>query len=275
MPAMNLTGTIESAELQFRQVLEEFFISVYDEKSLPSHGIDHHRRVWNNAKEILSVSHNKNKILSSDFISNLIIASYLHDIGMSVDSGFRHGIHSRDLTARFLSANNFDINEFTGLLEAIENHDKKDYPGETKINDLLSILSVADDLDAFGFMGIYRYAEIYLMRDIKPEIIGEMIIENAEKRYNHFKVNFAQYTELFQKHQYRYEILKVFFNEYNKQALSYNFNITNPTGYCGAIELIMKMIEKKSDLQYLLSQQEKYQNEKEISWFLNGLKTEI
>jgi hypothetical protein len=48
---MNLNGIIESAELQFKQILEEFFIAVYDEKSLSSHGIDHHRR---NTRMILS-----------------------------------------------------------------------------------------------------------------------------------------------------------------------------------------------------------------------------
>jgi hypothetical protein len=31
---------------------------------------------------------------------------------------------------------------------------------------MLTILSVADDLDAFGYIGIYRYIEIYLERGI-------------------------------------------------------------------------------------------------------------
>ena len=39
-------------------------------------------------------------------------------------------------------------------------------------NDLLTILSVSDDLDAFGYIGIYRYTEIYLTRGIDPEKIG-------------------------------------------------------------------------------------------------------
>ena len=51
---MNLTASIESAELKFKQILEDFFVSVYDEKNLLSHGIDHHRRVWNYARELLS-----------------------------------------------------------------------------------------------------------------------------------------------------------------------------------------------------------------------------
>ena len=44
------------------------------------------------------------------------------------------------------------------------------------------MLSVADDLDAFGFTGIYRYSEIYLMRGINPNQLGHLIIENAAKQ---------------------------------------------------------------------------------------------
>ena len=57
---MNLTGTIESAEREYKQILEDFFISVYDEKSLTSHGIDHHRRVWNYAKDLFRLIPLKN-----------------------------------------------------------------------------------------------------------------------------------------------------------------------------------------------------------------------
>jgi hypothetical protein len=272
---MNLTGTIESAEHQFMQILEEFFISAYDEKSLPSHGIDHHRRVWINAKEILSTHFSKDNKATSDLVTNLIIASYLHDIGMSVDPGFRHGIHSRDLAAGFLSANNISIHKHSALLEAIENHDKKDYPAAKGISDLLSVLSVADDLDAFGFTGIYRYSEIYLIRNIKPEIMGLMIIENAEKRFIHFRETYEKYPDFFQKHSVRYNTLIRFFREYNKQLPSYQFCLSKPSGYCGVIELFMKMTEEKTSLKNLLNDHNKYQDDIVISGFLNGLKTEL
>ena len=85
---------------------------------------------------------------------------------MSVDPGVKHGKHSRDLCQRFLMENNLPENDFTDVLEAIENHDNKDYSGNTIQNDLLTILSISDDLDAFGITGIYRYSEIYLTRGI-------------------------------------------------------------------------------------------------------------
>ncbi len=78
---------IIKAEEKYKNKLEEFFKSVYDEKSLCSHGIDHHRRVWNYAKELLLSNDNKDVINESGFPEKLIIACYLHDIGMSVDPG--------------------------------------------------------------------------------------------------------------------------------------------------------------------------------------------
>ena len=98
---MDLSEIIESAENQYKQILEEFFISVYNERSLSSHGIDHHRRVWNYAKELLKLIPSENINISSHFSSNLIIACYLHDIGMSVDPGVKHGKHSRDFCFSF------------------------------------------------------------------------------------------------------------------------------------------------------------------------------
>jgi HD superfamily phosphodiesterase len=88
---MNISEIVNSAENQYKQILEDFFISVYSEKSLSSHGIDHHRRVWNYSKELLSAIPSEK---TPDFLklpANLIIASYMHDIGMSVDPGIKHG----------------------------------------------------------------------------------------------------------------------------------------------------------------------------------------
>ena len=124
---MNLTGQIESAELQFKQILEDFFISVYDEKSLPSHGIDHHRRVWSNAKELTENIPFRNSDPALRLPSKLIIACYLHDIGMSVDQGIRHGQFSKEICITFLKENKLTEEDYYDVLETIENHDLKDY----------------------------------------------------------------------------------------------------------------------------------------------------
>lgn len=212
---MNLRNNILSAELRFQKPLEQFFKSVYDEKSLCSHGIDHHRRVWKYAKELL----NYVKIEVNDplFVQKLLIACYLHDIGMAIDPGTRHGIHSRELCKQFLRQNKLRESDFSDVLLAIENHDNKVYTDSAEDDILLTILSVADDLDAFGNIGINRYMEIYLLRGIEPNKIGDLIIENAGKRFNHFLRIFGENPELLSKYRKEYEILKDFFVNYNKQ----------------------------------------------------------
>lgn len=272
---MNLTEIIESAEFQFRQILEEFFISNYGENYLSSHGIDHHRRVWNYAKALLTQSHYQNPFSNTKLPSRLIIACYLHDIGMSVETGIRHGKHSRNLCIQFLKENNLAADEYQDVLDAIENHDNKDYSGDAIVNDLLTILSVADDLDAFGFEGIFRYSEIYLARGIKPEMIGNLVRDNALKRFDNFMMTFGYSDELVQKHKARFMILDNFFSEYNKQALTYHFGGKNPVGYCGVIEILAEMIKNKIGSRDILSKSGKSQEDKVIKWFFDGLRLEI
>ena len=101
---------------------------------------------------------------------------------MSVEPGPRHGKHSRELCLQFLDKNNLPEKDYQDVLDTIENHDRKEYTSKTGKNDLLTVLSVADDLDAFGFAGIYRYSEIYLTRGITPSQIGYLILENARKK---------------------------------------------------------------------------------------------
>ncbi len=272
---MDLSGIIESAEKQYKQILEDFFISVYSEINLSSHGIDHHRRVWSYAKELLKLSPLLNSARLSQLASGLIIASYLHDIGMSVDQGPKHGEQSKKLCVRFLTKNNFPRKEYEDVLEAIENHDNKDYIYNPSKSELLRLLSVADDLDAFGFTGIFRYSEIYLARGVDPEEIGTTIRENAEKRFSNFVRNFGSDNELCQKHTERYRIINDFFIKYNEQLPSYQFGTLNPAGYCGVIELFAWLIENKTDLKELYVNSDKFLVDSTIDWYFNELKNEL
>jgi HD superfamily phosphodiesterase len=272
---MNLIVIFESAELQFKQILEEFFVSFYDEKSLVSHGIDHHRRVWKYAKGITLFLATHDLIRDPVLPFNLIIACYLHDIGMSVDTGVRHGHQSRELCVRFLKENNLKESDYDDVLLAVENHDNKEYRDSAVKFDLLTILSTADDLDAFGFTGIYRYVEIYLARDMGMEQIGHRVMENATKRFDNFEKLFGFSYSILQKHKKRYNILINFFSKYNNQVLSYQFGGPDQSGYCGTVEIIKDVLQKKIILDFLLRESEKYSNDKVINWFFNGLASEL
>lgn len=233
---MDIKLIIESAENQYKQILEDFFISVYNEEALSSHGLAHHRRVWNYSKDIIGLGLLKPNEVSL-FVTNLIIAAYLHDIGMTIDPGVKHGKHSKVLCQNFFLRNDLSENDFPGLLEAIENHDDKDYVSGKNPGDLLKVLSAADDLDAFGYIGIFRYSEIYLTRGITMHDIGNKIIQNATRRFENFVFNFEKYTDFIKEHEIRYNILYDFFRSYNMQLPSYHFGTGNPAGHCGIVEL--------------------------------------
>jgi Predicted HD superfamily hydrolase len=215
---MKLSDNIHLAEQRFIPALELFFNSVYADIKLPSHGIDHHRRVWKYAKELLQNIGSEEISTDLFFVEKLLIACYLHDIGMAIDPGERHGLHSRRLCEQFLSVNKLDLSDFQDVLEAIDNHDNKEYSDSQANNRLLLILSVADDLDAFGYIGVYRYFEIYLARGIQPEKIGPMARDNAKKRFKNFKLHFTSNPELVKKHWARYLALDKFFEGFCKET---------------------------------------------------------
>lgn len=216
---MNLGESIRSAEKEYLQTLEDFFTETWGNTRLSSHDMDHHRRVWSYAKELLEVMNSHGETFYPEFPGKLLIACYMHDLGMSVGTEIRHGIHSMELCRLFLKKNNLDESVYRDLLDAVEHHDNKEYgTNESVKNEILRILSAADDLDAFGYIGIYRYIEIYLARGIRPELIGFEIKRNARKRFQNFRLNFGVYTELISKYRKKYLILNNFFTRYNKET---------------------------------------------------------
>jgi HD superfamily phosphodiesterase len=216
---MNLAQSIESAEEKYRQILEEFFKEKWGETHFFSHDIDHHRRVWQYAKELLEEISSEGENVIPKLPLELMIACYLHDVGMSIDPEVRHGIHSRDLCKCFLFRNNLSESDFSDVLDAVEHHDDKNYQTQGfNNNEILKILAVADDLDAFGYIGIYRYLEIYIARGIRPEVIGPEIRKNALKRFQNFELNFGDFQELIERQRKRFLILDDFFAGYDNEV---------------------------------------------------------
>lgn len=264
---------IETTELQLQKQLERFFLSVYPENRLISHGIAHHRRVWKHALELI-IMKNDPEYLSPDFLRNLITACFLHDIGMAEDHGFNHGLTGKKKCLEFLSVSSMDPSEFDIALEAIEYHDNKNYNDQHVSNKVLHILSLADDLDAYGFTGIYRYADIYLRRNIDPSVIGPLIRMNAAGRFDNFRREKDLPENYRSSQNERYRILDDFFAEYEKELLTYSFGNEVPSGYCGVVYIILNTIknENEADFSTILH---KYSNNKIINWFLGGYLSEI
>jgi hypothetical protein len=270
MNNIEITESINSIERSHKQHIEDFFLSVYPNNHLISHGLEHHRRVWAYAKEVIMNSTISKEISNNNFLSNIFLACYFHDIGMSIDPGIRHGWLGRKLCTEFLNSSSFIIAEFKDAIEAIEYHDDKNYLAHPEDNKVLDFLSVADDLDAFGITGIYRYSEIYLKRGISFQDIGWMIIKNAESRFANLENRIGLSPEFILKHKARYNDLINFFNEFNTKVISYNFSSHSPSGHCGIIQILAK-----NDVNIYSKFYEKYSKDPFISWFFEGLSSEL
>lgn len=273
---MDLSLHIKDSESKYRDLLEKYFIGVFGETNLSSHDLDHHRRVWSYSKELLGLY---DFIIPEEyddyFVDKLLIASYLHDSGMSQDPGVRHGIHSRIFCERFLVKNSLEPAEFTDLLDTVTNHDRKEYQKKQESSALFVYLSVADDLDALGFTGIYRYIEIYLKRDIDLYDLGRLVISNVKERFDNFLYHFGKFPVLVEKHRSRFQTVMDFFETYNKELENYDFGNETPAGNCGVADIIGCSVNRNMPLEGLYELFKSFLNDQAVSRFYKGLKREL
>ena len=266
--------TIHKADEWLKRQIELFFITEFPENILLSHGIEHHRRVWNYAVELINAGYVNTNNLNELFIDNLLMACYFHDIGMAENQDKNHGLTSRKKCLEFIAKFNLNADNFAEALNAIEFHDDKTYSAAKTTNNVLAVLSVADDLDAFGFIGIYRYADIYLRRGLKKTELGKKVMDNAKRRFDNFINDKNTNSALLKKHISRYNILNIFFEAYNNSIEHYISINAIPNGYCGVIDIIYSLINSadENDLSNVFSA---YSNDSIISWFTEGISEEL
>jgi len=214
----DLKHMIEKAEKKWLNPLFDFCNYVFSAATLSSHDHNHHYRVWSYCKEILTAI-NAEKKISYNLIEGCIIASFFHDTGLSNTMNEFHGTESKKICQTYFLKNKLSLPQnFDDILWTIEKHDDKDYQSQHQNNNsMLTILSTADNLDAFGKIGVIRYTEIYLLRGINITRLPGMVINNINKRFLNFKFNYECYPDLYKKHQKRYLITKNFFEELNRE----------------------------------------------------------
>ena len=184
---MNLDKLIIQVELKWLKTAESFFNSCFENIWLPSHDFEHHLRVWDYAKEQVFGFERKGVSFDYDFIESLCIAALMHDVGLSRTFDESHGKESAELTKTFLNANPTSSSRLREeMLEAICLHDDKSYLNKKASQvhpSIYQILTVADDMDAFGYLGVFRYFEIYERRGISAKEMVPSIIKNINKRF--------------------------------------------------------------------------------------------
>lgn len=211
---------------------------------LPSHDQWHHLRVWHFAKELVAASEGYGITVTESDIEDLMIAVFFHDQGMSETASKEHGAISRSMCSDFFASGELSYTPSGILLNAIESHDRKNYADTSAIKafDMHNFLSIADDLDAFGITGAYRYLEIYLVREVNMLLLPYMILENLESRYRHFHQTFMPFKSLINIQQLRYEKTVSFFNDLQAQLSQKGYDENETQGTVGVLNIIRQEI---------------------------------
>jgi len=214
----DLNHLIHNIENKWLERLYSACQELFTKTHIPSHDHEHHKRVWIICKEILGEL-NKSKAIDTYLLESCIIASFFHDTGLTKTLSENHGRESRLLCVKFFNENHIEKPEnFDLILDAIEKHDDKEYKNNhSDPYSLLSILCTADDLDAFGRIGVVRYTEIYLLRGMSLNELPLAVIENLDKRFSNFKKHYSFIPVLYKKHEIQYLITRDFFEEMDKE----------------------------------------------------------
>lgn len=222
----NLTKHIKQTEEKWLKPLYSYCQLLFEKVKIPSHDHTHHLRVWDYSKEILQAINENHHPIDYPLVEGSLISSLFHDTGLTKTLNENHGKESKNICIQYFDDNNLQKPEhWEDILFAIENHDDKDYKlNNTNPDSILSILCNADDLDAFGNIGVVRYTEIYLLRGINLKELPQLVIDNLDKRFSNFEKTYCKFSQLYAEHKNRYVVTREFFkslsNEINRSALS-------------------------------------------------------
>jgi HD superfamily phosphodiesterase len=237
---------IEQTEATWLDPLYSHARLIFREEALPSHDHTHHMRVWNLCKTILREISSFNPGIDPSLVEGVIIAAFFHDLGMAASTREDHGRLGTELCRSWFSDSGRENPlRFGEILKAIELHDRKEEQIYAPFNredppEILGILSVADDLEAMGTIGIYRYAEIYLERGLYLEELGDRILENAKKRFNNLSSGCRLCNRLVNSYRDQYDELCYFFEQYNRQLAGASKPERVSSGQLGVINHIRR-----------------------------------
>jgi len=245
---------IDRVETTWFDLLFDNAKTVFQDNTLPSHDHTHHMRVWNLCKTLLREIATFNSRMDQSLVEGVLIAAFFHDLGMASSTREDHGrLGSERFLEWFRDRGSARPERFEEITRAIELHDRKEvqvYKSFSRESppEILGILSVADDLEALGTIGIYRYAEIYLKRSIPLEELGTRILENVRARFKHLSDGCRLCECVLEKYRLQYDELCLFFEQYNIQLLTVSQTDEVSSGPLGVINYIRRQGLDKTEL---------------------------
>lgn len=274
---LTLNESIAKAESKWLDLITHFIDNVYQDIHLPSHDIAHHFRVWNFCKEILREQYIKTNIIDSSIAEEALVACLFHDAGLTIDKSENHGYQSKIICERFFEVHKLHSSiNLNRVLNAIEYHDDKSLRTSAARSendfDLLNMVSTADDLDAFGLIGVFRYIEIYFLRGVNLHDLPSKILSNVEIRFKNFQSLYSSYPQFFSKHNIRFINTFNFFKQIENEI---NSNSENGFALHVTKVLIDNLIEKKLLINDIVSKCLESENNEIVKPFFRGLKDEL
>jgi HD superfamily phosphodiesterase len=183
---------------------------------LPSHDHTHHLRVWYFARDLLTALSAAGCHIDQSLVEKTLISVLFHDTGMTVTTEPSHGVGSRLICERYFNEKGgIDRSGLDEILEAVEMHDDKQYAEKMQGINTYTILTVADDLDAYGAIGVYRYYEIYLLRGMKEKEIPGKAIGNINTRFSFMVRAFGFLESFIRKHEERKKRTVSYFKQFH------------------------------------------------------------
>lgn len=217
-----LSDIIFCVEKVWYKPIKNYITTLYVGTHLPSHDVGHHIRVWEICKALMFELNKCGFSFAKSFVENAIVASLFHDTGLIVDRSEKHGLASRKFCEQFFKENpTFTLSEMDVTLDAIEHHDDKSLKEIKSISisegvSLTRLVSSADDLDAYGYIGIFRYLEIYLLRNVPFEQLPQKVMLNLWDRFANFENYFSAFPKLLDSQRQRFNVTYSFFSKLYK-----------------------------------------------------------
>lgn len=274
-----LLEQIHQVEQKHLYELYKYMVKVFENTNLPSHDALHHLRVWLHCRGLIIELHKAGLDIPNDLIENAIVACFFHDSGLTIDIGEVHGKLGGQICRNYYNQYpNVTIKNIDEVVKAIEFHDDKSVKlgVVTKPEDMVCLnrlVSTADDLDAIGIIGIFRYIEIYLKRGIPDNEIPKKVIKNLKNRFNNFTNAYSSLHRFTDKQRVRHLETLNFFIELDSEMTE---GLNNPDSQLAVFKILKEqLVEKKQGIDKTIAYAINSSSASYPLYFFSKLKSEL
>ena len=138
---------------------------------------------------------------------------------------------------------------------------------------ILKMVSAADDLDALGYIGVFRYIEIYLKRGIPDTEIPKKVNFNLRNRFSNFLNTYSGLHKYAEKQKSRYKETFDFFTELDA-LFAAGTNIPDSELTVFSI-LKEKLVEKQMGINETIEETLRTNSKGYPLWFFSKLRSEL